>query len=229
MARSFPLFALEIVTGLALASTAVLLVRAASRRRERASSSRGIVARLAEPVLATYERDFGYDVTYLREIARVSGRGMLRYGLFSFFGEHREGAPIDAWFAAKIAAVLREDCGPCTQLGVRMAERSGVPASTLRAVVEGDTQAMPSDVALAYAFTHAVLDRDLAAADRHRAAIVERWGERALVALTFAISAARVYPTVKYALGHGQACSRVSIGGEDVHPKNTDDLVSVVR
>jgi hypothetical protein len=42
---------------------------------------------------------------------------------------------------------------------------------------------------------------------------VKRWGQRALVSLAFAITAARIDPTVKYALGHGKACMRVVVGG----------------
>jgi len=34
--------------------------------------------------------------------------------------------------------------------------------------------------------------------------------------LAFAITAARIYPTVKYALGHGQACMRVVVDGKPV-------------
>jgi hypothetical protein len=45
---------------------------------------------------------------------------------------------------------------------------------------------------------------------------VKRWGRRAVVSLAFAITAARVYPTVKYALGHGKACTRVVVGGAPV-------------
>src|SRR5918992_1064209 len=55
-----------------------------------------------------------------------------------------------------------------------------------------------------------------AAADEYREAIVKRWGGRALVGLAFAITAARICPTVKYALGHGKGCMRVVVGGAPV-------------
>ena len=42
---------------------------------------------------------------------------------------------------------------------------------------------------------------------------MKRWGRLALVSLGFAITAARIYPTVKYALGHGKACMRIVVGG----------------
>ncbi len=65
-------------------------------------------------------------------------------------------------------------------------------------------------------FTRATLAHD-PAADEYREAIVKRWGRRALVSLAFAITASRIYPTVKYALGHGKACMRVVVGGTPVH------------
>jgi hypothetical protein len=39
------------------------------------------------------------------------------------------------------------------QLGITMAEREGVAADTLRAIVVGDLRAMPDDVVLAYRLT----------------------------------------------------------------------------
>ena len=53
-------------------------------------------------------------------------------------------------------------------------------------------------------------------ADEYRDAIVDLWGRRALVSLALAITAARIYPTVKYALGHGKACMRVVVAGTPV-------------
>ena len=38
--------------------------------------------------------------------------------------------------------------------------------------------------------------------------------KRALVSLAFAVTGARIFPTLKYALGHGRACTRVIVGGE---------------
>jgi hypothetical protein len=90
---------------------------------------------------------------------------------------------------------------------------AGVRPEILRAILKDDVTAMPDDVALAWRFTKATLARDLTAADDYRAVILERWGPRAVVSLAFAITAARIYPTVKYALGHGKACTRVVVGG----------------
>jgi hypothetical protein len=96
-----------------------------------------------------------------------------------------------------------------------MAERQGVPPDVLRAILTDDVDRMSDDAALAWRFTKAVLAHD-ASADDYRAVILERWGPRAVVSLAFAITVARIYPTVKYAMGHGKACTRVVVGGVPV-------------
>lgn len=93
-----------------------------------------------------------------------------------------------------------------------MAERDGVAAEVLRAIIAGDERALSKDVALGLRFAKGVLSRD-PATDELRGELVQRWGERALVSLAFALTAARIFPTIKYALGHGQACRRVVVGG----------------
>jgi hypothetical protein len=108
---------------------------------------------------------------------------------------------------------MQEDCGPCTQLGIDMAQQGGVDPAVLRAIVARDVAAMPEDVALSVRFAEAALARS-PEADGLRDEVVRRFGQRGLISLAFAMLAARMYPTLKYALGHGQACTRLTIGGE---------------
>lgn len=162
--------------------------------------------------IGKFEREWNYDASYMRDIIDASPRAAWLFSRVTALGRFRQDVPLDAWCAAGITAVRHEDCGPCTQLGIQMAERAGVSPATLRAVLADDPDAMLPDVALSWKFTRATLAHD-AVADHFREEIVRRWGPRALVSLAFAITAARVYPTVKYALGHGKACRRVVVGG----------------
>jgi len=162
-----------------------------------------------------FEREWNYDASYMRDLIEASPRAAWLFSRAAALGQFRRDIPIEAWYAAGITAVRHEDCGPCTQLGVTMAERAGVSPAVLRAVLADAPEAMPPDVALAWKFTRATLAHD-PAADQYRDAIVQRWGKRALISLAFAITAARIYPTVKYALGHGKACTRIVVGGSPV-------------
>jgi alkylhydroperoxidase family enzyme len=162
-----------------------------------------------------FERKWNYDASYLKEIIRISPRAAWMFARATSLGTYRHQVPAAALAAAGITAVRSEDCGPCTQLATAMAERQGVPPDVLRAILTEDETAMPEDVALAWQFTRTTLAHD-PAADRYRVEILERWGPKAVVTLAFAMTTARMYPTVKYAMGHGQVCSRVVVGGAPV-------------
>ena len=96
----------------------------------------------------------------------------------------------------------------------------GVDPRTVAAVVEGNEDgdaALGEPARLGARFARAVLAHD-PAADELREIIARRWGPRAVVSLAFAITASRLFPTLKYALGHGKACQRVEVAGEIVVP-----------
>lgn len=94
-----------------------------------------------------------------------------------------------------------------------MAERDGVKAATIRAILAHDKQSMPEEASIGFYFSLAVLARDFAESDRLRAEILKRWGHRGLVSLAMAIATSRTFPNIKYALGHGRACTFVQVAG----------------
>ena len=178
--------------------------------------------------VGAFERQWQYDAGYLRDIIEASPLVAWRFSNAARLGRYRRDVPLEAWVAAGLTAVKSEDCGPCTQLGTAMAERSGVRPEVLRAILTEDAAAMPEDAALAWRFTRAVLAHD-PAADDYRAVILERWGPRAVISLAFAMTAARIYPTVKYAMGHGKACTRVVVGGAPVRIERQARLLPAAR
>lgn len=158
------------------------------------------------------ERQFGYDATYMRQMLRVSPASFLKFGMLTQLVD-RKAAPGDLLAAVGIAATLVEDCGPCTQISVDMACAGGVNPVILKGILAGDLAAMGEVAALGWRFAHASMARDMEVADPLRDEIVRRWGEKGLLAVSLAITTGRMYPTVKYAMGYGKACSRVTVAG----------------
>jgi hypothetical protein len=163
--------------------------------------------------IASFERTWNYDASYIREMIDADPRAMMVFGKVQGLSQYRKDVPLAAYCAAGLVAVMAEDCGPCTQLGIDMAQREGVDAAILRAIVARDYAAMPEEVALAVRFTEATL-RHAPEADDLREEVLRRWGKRGLISLAFSMLSARVYPTLKFALGHGRTCTRLVIGGE---------------
>ena len=82
-----------------------------------------------------FERDWNYNASYMRDIIDASPRAAWLFSRVTALGQFRRDLPIEVWCAAGITAVRAEDCGPCTQLAVTMAERVGVSAAVLQAVL----------------------------------------------------------------------------------------------
>lgn len=163
--------------------------------------------------IAAFGRTWNYDVDYVREMIDTDPAPVVAVFKAAGMGRYRKDIPVAAHYAAKLVGTMAEDCGPCTQLVISMAEREGVDPAVLRAIVARDFVAMPYDVALAARFAELTLSH-APEADDVREEVVRHWGKRALISLALAIAASRLFPTVKYAVGHGRACTRLTIGGE---------------
>lgn len=176
--------------------------------------------------IAGFERAYGYDMSYAYEILEHDPKALLLLGRAQPLASYGPGVPRDVFYAAKLVSALHEDCGPCVQLVITMAERANVPSNIVREVVRGAYRsgaavtregALPEPVLLAARYAEAVANRD-AEAEPLRQEVLQRFGHRGLVSLAFAITGARIFPTLKYALGHGQSCQRLHVAGKTVEP-----------
>ena len=167
--------------------------------------------------LRAFGEAFGYDTSYGAELIDIDPAAGFALGRLSAVASYRADAPAAVWYVAKIVAAMSEDCGPCTQLSVTMAERGGVSEGDLRAIVAGDPGRMSTEASVGYRFARALLARS-EQLDDLREEIVRRWGRKALIAVAFCIASGRTFPVLKYALGHGHSCQRIEIGGATLAP-----------
>ena len=119
--------------------------------------------------IAAFERQFGYDASYLRELLAIDPKAFFAFAKVQKM-KYRRDVPRDVYYAASITAAMAEDCGPCTQLVVGFALGEGATHTVIGNIVAGDLVALPDDVALAVKFTRAVLAHSVEA-DELRAAI----------------------------------------------------------
>src|SRR5262249_15863543 len=129
--------------------------------------------------IAAFERTWNYDAGYIHEMIDVDPRAVLAFGKLQAISGYRKAVPPDRYFAAAIGAVMAEDCGPCTQLTIDMAQRAGVAPVVLHAIVTRDFKAMPAEAVLAVRFAEATL-RHAPEADELREEVVRQFGKRGL-------------------------------------------------
>jgi hypothetical protein len=179
---------------------------------------RGMLKWFIRRKLTAFERDFGYDAAYMHHVLDTDLGAFMRFGKAAGLSSYRKDVPIDLYCAVGITGSLHADCGPCTQLGVTMALRQGVPGATIARIIRGNEDEMTEPTRLGVRFARSVLAHD-PAADEYRAEILRRHGPRAVVSLSLALVASQMYPTFKYALGYGHACSRINVEGTAITPK----------
>ncbi|HUO92366.1 MAG TPA: hypothetical protein VMU22_05555 [Rhizomicrobium sp.] len=165
--------------------------------------------------VARFEKHYGYDATYMHEVIDASPRAFFKFSLFQAMSYHRDGAPTDAYCAARIAAALSEDCGPCVQITVDMALEAGVAPKHIAALLRGDLEQAGKDAELGFRYGIAVA-QNTANALALSEEVGRRYGKRALVSMAFAVACSRVYPTLKRGLGHGVSCSKIEVSNETI-------------
>jgi hypothetical protein len=165
------------------------------------------------------EKHYGYDAGYMHSVIDTSPSGALKFAMVAMMSLHQKNVSGDAFYAAKLAGALTEDCGPCTQLCVDMATEAGVEPAKIAALLRGDIDQAGPDAALGFRYGIAVAansDTCLALVETVR----EKFGEEGLVSLAFSVTSARMYPTLKRALGHGVACSKIQVSNETIAVKH---------
>jgi alkylhydroperoxidase family enzyme len=169
-----------------------------------------MIRRLIFWQLARAERELGASMDYVRHIARVSLRAFFKFIKILPLDAYRRALPAAPCHVARLVAVRDADCGPCVQIVVNQAKKDRVPAEILRAVLDGELERLPEDLATVYRFTEAVV-KATGEEDELREQIRKHYGEEALVELALAIASCRVFPVTKRALGYATSCARVHV------------------
>ncbi|SLN45461.1 hypothetical protein PEL8287_02332 [Roseovarius litorisediminis] len=171
-----------------------------------------MIKALLHRMLRKFESDFDYDASYMHEVTDAWPGGSLRYLGLSIFSQTR-GPEAEIWAGAVIASTLEGDCGPCAQLVVNMAVKAGVDPDQIAACLRRDFERAGA-VGLAFRFAEAAI-HDRPEVDTLRVAIFHAYGQKAVIAASYAAASGRVYPVLKRGLGHGQACQQIRLGDTD--------------
>lgn len=164
--------------------------------------------RLLKRQLRKFQNRYGYDTLYMRELVDTDEFGALKLALISPFTDERFSLPPAPYFAAKITAARRADCGSCLKLVITMAREAGVELEAIEALLDGAAVALPDDMVLAERYARAVLDNDPELPDILDAC-EQRWGKAGIAGLAAAVVSGQLYPTFKRGLGHGNSCMPV--------------------
>lgn len=158
------------------------------------------------------EKRTGENADFLRHMLKSSPAAVLKFGLLQPAAAHRKAVSIEALYAARLVATMTEDCGPCVQTVINLAVEDGVRPEILRSVMEREWDGLPEPLPLVCRYSEAVT---LAKPEATELAedIAERLGADAQIDLALGITTARMFPSLKRALGYGLSCSKVTFKG----------------
>lgn len=163
-----------------------------------------------EAQLSAFEEHYQYDATYLKELLRVHPEAYEAFSQFTAMANYRKVLTVEAHFVAKIATSVTEDCGPCTQLGVRKAREAGVSPEIIRGALQREGATLPDDLEVLRKYAVGVATNSLE--DGHLEKVRDYVGEEGLAELSLCIASVRVYPCMKRALGYaGKSCELIDV------------------
>jgi len=156
------------------------------------------------------ETAVGVALDYQRDMAAAAPGSALRLQEIGRLARENPSVPEHVALMAALGATMAEDCGDCVQIYVNLARKAGIDRTILRAALEHRLSDLPADLKLGLCFGRVVAENDPMLLEKG-AALEARFGRKALVDLALVIALARVYPTVKRALGHSRTCAQAKI------------------
>jgi hypothetical protein len=157
--------------------------------------------------LQTFGQHYDYDVSYLEALMEASPEAFFAFEGAMGASRFQKAAPTELMALVKITALRTEDCGPCTELAIKMGREAGVPDAIMHGALHGGKGLSPEHMEI-YQFARAVttnedMDPDLLPR------LEARWGREVMAELGVAMVGARIYPTMKRALGYAKSCSLI--------------------
>jgi len=160
-------------------------------------------------MISKFESSYDYDAGYMHNINSISPSATVRLMMLSGMTNY-QGPEKSIWGGAALAATLHGDCGPCAQLIIDRLLEQGLDSKELIACIHKDWP-KASTTGLGFRFAYATLSNQ-ECLESLRVEILEKHGEAALIAASYATVSYPVYPLLKRALGSAEACQSLEIG-----------------
>lgn len=158
-------------------------------------------------MLREFGRHYDYDVSYIEELLDTSPEAFRAFEAAMPMARVKKLAPTEAIFIAKIAAMRAQDCGPCTELNIKMAREAGVTETVIQGALRGG-EGLPPEQRDIHDYARAVaLNEEMEPDLLPR--LLKRLGKPVLAEIAVNIIAMRLYPALKRAFGHAKSCSLI--------------------
>jgi len=139
----------------------------------------------------------------------MSPEGYATFEAAMGMGEYREHLSLDAHHVARISALLGDDCGACTQLGLRLAVEAGVRREILQQLLS-EPESLPELLKLVHEYAFEVGKGNNASLELV-GQLREALGDQGFAELSVNVVGIGIYPALRRAIGAETVCPDPSL------------------
>lgn len=168
-----------------------------------------MLKKFAHTLIDSAEKQLGTPLDEMRYLADHSLAAFRRWSSTREIADYHHALPPEVYYVAKIATYRVEDCGSCLQIVAHMARKNGVPASIVRAALNGEVELLPEELVAVYGFAQKQAQREDDPGIREL--LRKRYGDQGLIELAIGVASARTFPAFKRALGFAKRAEDVTV------------------
>lgn len=163
--------------------------------------------------LQAFEEQYDYDVGYMEALLDASPEAFEAFLAGADMANQRAHLSAEVYHVGVLSALIADDCGACTQLGVYLALDEGIERDLLQTLLE-EPATLPGSLALVHQYASQVAkghNADLEVIRKLRAEL----GAPAFAELATSILGVQLYPALRRALGKEVECPPVQLPDAD--------------
>jgi len=157
-----------------------------------------------------FESHYNYDASNMHEMLKENPKAYATFEAFMPMSGFVDKAPKDVIYVAKLTSIKNEDCGTCVQLNVDMAIEAGVDKEIIKEIIFNEGKGLAPELKFIYDFTLLVGNKKEISISMYEK-LDKMYGRNVLIEIALAISASKVFPTIKRVLNYMTSCSKVQI------------------
>lgn len=132
-------------------------------------------------------------------------RLFIRYGKVFGFLDPRKHLPVEAYHASRLCGAVSADCGSCVEAEINLAKNAGLSDELINRILAQDFSTLSDEIVAVIKLSTAVTNFQDAPEAREK--IIEYYGEKGLIELSFAMNGAALLPGIKRAMGYATSCN----------------------
>jgi alkylhydroperoxidase family enzyme len=163
-----------------------------------------MLRKIAHFLIRRAEKRLNVSLDYTHAIAEADFGLLSRYNrIFGFLDPNRN-LPPEAYHAARLISALAADCGTCVEAEINLALQAGLSKPLIKAILTNGT--LTPELAAVVALSRAVT-AERADDSEAREIILQTFGKKGLIELSYAMNGAALLPGIKRAMGYATACN----------------------